>query len=77
MIALVAITMVVAYLVLDRSGLLDEFIQARRRQGGRSVRWRARRTSRPGETDRRLEVFKQFIEELGGSNGPEDDEEEE
>jgi len=67
MFPMIALSLVVLYLVLDRSGVLDELADRASRRGGAKAPRPADRieASEAGpEADRRLEVFAKFIERL-------------
>jgi hypothetical protein len=75
MLPAIAVILALVFLVLDRAGVIDEYIEAMARRSGRPVPWQRKKsppTKRDQEADRRLEVFQQFIDEL---NAPDEEQE--
>jgi hypothetical protein len=72
----VALALVITYLILDRSGVIDELADTIAESQGKTVSWR-RRSQEQGESDleddNRLEVFQDFIDNLNSSDEKEEE----
>ncbi len=71
MLPAIAVVLAVVFLILDRAGVIEEYIEAMARRSGRPVPWQRKKGAtqkRDQEADRRLEVFQQFIDELASSD---------
>ncbi len=76
MLPFAVMVLVVAYLVLDRSGVIDDIVAAVSKRKGRTGPRTLEIPPRSGvdkETDRRLEVFQNFIEQLQSQDDEEED----
>ncbi len=75
MLPFVVVLVVIVYVVLDKSGLLSELAESIRGGRGGRRKWHPEimeKTKSDPETDKRLEVFERFIENLDSSEDNED-----